>query len=103
MVPGVQTWPENLVKTHTALTQFDVFRYGADNIYRSQLHHFREFSNDPQRYEFCYDLTTRYFNTQRSKKFMGFQLTRPEQLDEVSVFSNAFPFLPEIPMRLRII
>lgn len=86
--------PKNLVKTHTALTQFDVFRYGADNIYRSQLHHFREFSNDPQRYEFCYDLTTRYFNTQRSKKFMGFQLTRPEQLDEVSVFSNAFSFSP---------
>ncbi|HNO75591.1 MAG TPA: hypothetical protein PKG49_08270 [Nitrosomonas mobilis] len=84
--------PQNLLKTHTQLTQFDVFRHGADDIYRSQIYRFGELSNSPQRYEFCYDLTRRYFDTQRSEKLLGFQLTSPEQLDEVSIFSNAFSF-----------
>lgn len=86
--------PENLIKTHKDLTQFDVFRHGTDDIYRSQLFRFRNFSNNPQRYQFCYDLTWRPFDTRRDEKLIGFMLTRPEHVEEVSTFSNAFSFLP---------
>lgn len=85
---------ENLFKTHKNLTQFDVFRHGADDIYRSQIYRFRNFSNNRQQYQFCYDLTWRPFDTQRSEKLLGFQLTRPEHVDEVNTFSNAFSFSP---------
>lgn len=85
---------QNLLRTHTQLTQFDVFRHGTDDIYRSQLYRFREFSSDPQRYEFCYDQTRRYFDTQRNEKLLGFQLTSAEQIDEINAFSNAFSFTP---------
>ncbi|MCC8996237.1 MAG: hypothetical protein LM517_04110 [Nitrosomonas sp.] len=86
---------EQLRATHTAFTNFEVFKHGFYDIYPSQIFHTGNIENDPTRYEFCLDRAQKYFSTNQSEKFFGFGLTESSQLIEIKDLSNAFAFYPK--------